>query len=487
MTETDPASTAERLAAPEAVAAPGSAPGQELLGGRLLVVRPMGTGAFGRVFAARDKELGRLVLAKLVGSRGEQRNRMRRGHARLRKLDHPHIARVLDLRETNEGDVVLTEFIDGCNLGALQAHTIGEYHCLRIFLEQAHALRYAHDAGLLHRDIKPTNVLVERLTGRSYLTDFDIAKPLDDDDPITVEWTFVGTPVFAPPEVLSGERWHGVDSGVRADVYSFGATLYSFLAGKPLFRSNDPLSVLHQVMQGARGVAARDESISKHVPPDVRRLIDRALSVGANERPGMDEVVSVLERAKASLPPTGWNPAWVGQSGPVIDVALTMVAETIPRLPAMPRAATEASIATSRSFESIERSLEFYVENLSLEYEDARARLRTCHRLWTACVSVGFGVIVVGVVLLLLGQTAAGASSAASSTIAYFIQKTILGRERDLKEDAESKRHQMEAGAHWIRLMQAIELIEDPAVREKRKAKLIDVLIGQMGPRLAAG
>ncbi len=460
----------------------------ELLGGRLQIVKRLGRGAFGPTFAARDTEIGRLVLAKLVAAEGEydHRARLMRGYTELRKLDHPNIARVLDIQESEGFVIVLTEFIDGCSLAEIPTRTIGEYHSLRIFLEIARAMRQAHETGLAHRDIKPTNVLVERITGRAYLTDFGTAKRLDeeDDDPITKEWTFIGTPQFSAPEVIRGLRWEGQDPGVAADIYSYGAMLYSFLSGKAPFQGNDPLSILHQVMEGSRDLAKNDASISKHVPGEVRALIDSAMSIEAGERPAsMAEIAEKLEQATRSLPATTWDSSWIAPGAPVMDVALTTIVDTIPRLPEIVSRPTDAvaAPAAARGFESVERSLEHHVGNLQAEYDDARKELRTAHVLWTVCVSTGFAVIVLGVVLLLAGQTAAGAISAASSAIVYFIQKTIAKHERDLKSDATAKRKHVEAGAHWLRIMQAIEVIEDAAHREERKAKLIDVLIDQLG------
>jgi tetratricopeptide (TPR) repeat protein len=227
-----------------------------LVGGRVgpyLVEARVGHGGMGSVYRAlRQGEYRQRVALKVIrpGLASEEvLHRFRTERQVLAELEHPHIARLLDGGCTEDGrPYFVMEYIDGEPLHRYcESRQLGTRERVELLRSVCAAVRHAHECGVLHRDLKPDNVLVTT-EGTPKVTDFGLAKRLDadSDGPAqTQTGAVLGTPSYMAPEQAAGQR---AKVGVATDVYALGAVLYELLTGRPPFRSETPLETLQQVL-----------------------------------------------------------------------------------------------------------------------------------------------------------------------------------------------------------------------------------------------
>ncbi len=323
----EPTNDFVRPPAPPVAVAPAatapSAPADELPQtiGRFRIEKLLGKGAFGRVYLGIDDGfLQRRVAIKVpVKERLVDRN-VRHNYlseARiLASLDHPHIMPVHECGDLADGTVFLvSKYVEGADLHALlrkKALTIAD--SVRIIISMAKALHHAHQMGLVHRDIKPQNILVDQ-QGHAYLADFGLA--LTDED-FGVGARFVGTPSFMSPEQARGEG-HRVDG--RSDLFSLGAVLYKALTGHDPFRGRTMEEILDQIATAdPRPLRMWNDRVSRELERIclkalAKRAADRyqtAADLGDDLQIALDQLHGV--QADSAPPPTGEYP-----SGPNLD------------------------------------------------------------------------------------------------------------------------------------------------------------------------
>jgi len=217
---------------------------EHLQNGRYAVLKKLGEGGKGVVFKARDTVLNRVVAIKMLKSAvstEEAYSRFMREAQAVAKLNHPNIVSIHDVGKEDEKQFFVLEFVDGTSLRELMK-TYPEGRCdiqtvLRMGIDVCGALQYAHSQGVLHRDVKPENILITE-DGVAKLMDFGLAKMLGQPG-ITQEGIIVGTVAYVAPENALGK---GADA--RSDLYSFGAVLYEAVTGRPPFAGEDPVKVI---------------------------------------------------------------------------------------------------------------------------------------------------------------------------------------------------------------------------------------------------
>ncbi len=223
----------------------------DLIGARYRLVKLVGSGSMGVVWQAKDEILRRDVAVKelrlLPGMSPEQtdearRRTMREGRITAR-LQNPNAITVYDVAEHYGRPCLIMEFLPSSSLDDLltQRGVLPVAEVAMLGRQIAAALAAAHDAGIVHRDVKPGNVLLT-VDGTAKLTDFGISHAVGDGT-ITASGVLAGTPAFLAPEVAKGS-----DPDFRSDVFSFGATLYTALEGQPPYGLNEnPIGMLHQI------------------------------------------------------------------------------------------------------------------------------------------------------------------------------------------------------------------------------------------------
>ena len=214
---------------------------------RFVLEREIGAGGMGRVFLGRDEVLDRPVAVKVlnpVHSSTEIGDRFRREGRTAARLSHPNIVQVYDAGEDEldgrQASYIVMEYVPRGDLKALldQKGPLSEKELARIGADVASGLAHAHEKGIIHRDIKPQNILLDSY-GNSKLADFGIARALDATH-ATRTGSYLGTASYSSPEQLRGGE---VTS--KSDVYSLGVTLYEAAVGEPPFSGN-PIEVASQ-------------------------------------------------------------------------------------------------------------------------------------------------------------------------------------------------------------------------------------------------
>src|SRR2546422_9063903 len=215
----------------------------QALGSSYTLEGEIGRGGMGVVFNARDERLKRQVAVKVLppdlAFREEIRLRFLREAETAARLSHPHIVPIHSVGEGPDGLVYFVmAYVDGESLGAKlkRRGRLPPDEARRIMLETADALGAAHALGIIHRDVKPDNILLEGSRGRVVVTDFGIAKPLSSTTgsaTLTATGVAIGTPHYMSPEQAAGDR--EIDG--RSDIYSLGVVAYQMLTGELPFHA----------------------------------------------------------------------------------------------------------------------------------------------------------------------------------------------------------------------------------------------------------
>ena len=238
----------------------------------------LGRGGMGIVYRARDKRLKRVVAIKLLppelAFRSEIRSRFLREAETSAALSHPNIVPIYSVDEKDGLVYFVMQFVDGDNLGKRIKDTgpMDVHDVRRILGEVASALSLAHSRSVVHRDIKPDNILLNKEDGRAIVTDFGIARAISDgaDSRLTATGVAIGTPHYMSPEQCAGDR----DVDGRADLYSLGVVGYQMLTGELPFTANTtPALLVKQISEAPTPVDRKRAG----VPEDLARIVMRLL------------------------------------------------------------------------------------------------------------------------------------------------------------------------------------------------------------------
>ena len=269
---------------------------RQLIADRYELKEIVGTGGMSSVYCAFDTLLERRVALKILheqfGSDEEHVERFRREARAVAQLSHPNIVTVIDRGEEDGKQFIVFELIEGENLKELvvRGGPLPIRRVLELGLEVGRALAFAHAQGLVHRDVKPQNVLLNA-EGLAKVTDFGIVRSLDAVGGQTETGTVLGTSHYIAPEQARGER---VDA--HTDVYSFGVVLYELLAGDVPYAGDSFLSVaMKHVNEPVPNVLERRPD----TPLRLASLVERCMAKVPYERPAsMDDVVRELEAVR---------------------------------------------------------------------------------------------------------------------------------------------------------------------------------------------
>jgi serine/threonine protein kinase len=303
--------------------------------GRYRIIEQLGQGGMATVFKAYHAELDRFVALKVLHPAFlEDSNflaRFQREARLVAKMDHPNIVPIYDYAEHEGRPYLVLKFIEGETLKArLGRGRIAPKEIQFIVESVGAALSYAHKQGILHRDMKPSNVLLAN-DGQVYLADFGLARIAQSGESTLTSDMILGTPQYISPEQALGRK--DLDAGT--DIYSFGVMLYELAVGKVPFSADTPFSIIHDHIYSPLPLP---RAVNPAVPEDVERVLLKALS---KERPDRYKDVRSLV--------TAFEQAWqVDVSAvPPPEPAETVRLETdTPTLPPTLQAAPEAQVET---------------------------------------------------------------------------------------------------------------------------------------------
>src|SRR5262245_10600801 len=270
--------------------------------GPYAILAPLGAGGMGEVYRARDTRLERTVAIKVLKSQlthsSELRTRFEREAKVVSQLQHPHICVLHDVGRDGATDFLVMEFLEGESLSnRLRKGPLATPELLKIAMEIADALDKAHRAGVIHRDLKPGNVMLTK-TGAKLL-DFGLAKPAGKAaasgagapllsaavttsspspqlSPLTTQGAIVGTIQYMSPEQIEGK-----EADARSDIFAFGAMLYEMATGKRAFDGKSQISVASAILEKDPEPIT---SIQALAPPALEHIVQRALTKQPDDR-----------------------------------------------------------------------------------------------------------------------------------------------------------------------------------------------------------
>jgi serine/threonine-protein kinase len=280
-----------------------------------VIEEQVGAGGMAVVFRARDGVLGRLaalkVLSPTLAADQEFRVRFLRESRAVASVEEPHIIPVYGAGEVDGVLYIATKFVSGGDLADVLQRAGGALESARVamFTEQvAAALDAAHAAGLVHRDVKPGNVLVDAAPGRgehAYLSDFGLSKPAMAATGLTAAGTFLGTPDYAPPEQIKGQPVDG-----RGDQYSLACMAFALLTGNLPFHRQETMATLFAHLNDPVPPLSRYRG---DLPPGTDAVLARGLAKEARERyPGCGEFAAALRDALAGAGQPAAGAGWAG-------------------------------------------------------------------------------------------------------------------------------------------------------------------------------
>jgi serine/threonine-protein kinase len=256
---------------------------------RALVERALGThyeldceigrGGMGIVYRARDRRLKRVVAIKVLppelAFRGEIKTRFLREAETAAQLNHPNIVDIYSVDESQSLVFFVMAYIPGDNL-AKRLHDHGAMaieDTRRILRDVGDALAYAHERGVVHRDIKPDNILIDEGSGRPMVTDFGIARAVSDGDTrLTATGIAIGTPTYMSPEQAAGDR--EIDG--RSDLYALGIVAYQMLTGRPPFEaSSTPAMLVKHLSERPAPIEQRRADVPRDLARVVMTLLEK--------------------------------------------------------------------------------------------------------------------------------------------------------------------------------------------------------------------
>lgn len=261
-----------------------------LLGGRYRLEAPIGRGGMGEVYRATDERVGREVAVKLFrpGAGDGEGHRWGREVSTLARLTHPNLVTLYDAGEDQERVYLVMQLVEGDSLAALCVdRSLDPDKVAAVGTSLAEALAYIHEAGVVHRDVKPANVLVDG-TGRAYLADFGVVR-LVDGSRLTATGLLIGTASYVAPEQVRGE-----EAGPAADVYALGLVLLECLTGVREYEGA-PLTVATQRL-------SRPPNIPDWLTPDWAALLRDMTASEPEQRPSADDVALRLTRLGTADP-----------------------------------------------------------------------------------------------------------------------------------------------------------------------------------------
>jgi serine/threonine protein kinase len=292
----------------------------EMLGqiGRYQIEHVIGAGGMGIVLKGFDTDLNRPVAIKVLAPHlahsGAARQRFAREARAAAAVVHEHVVAIHNVESEHETPFLVIQYVPGRSLQERveQEGPLTPEEILRIGMQAAAGLAAAHAQGVIHRDVKPGNILLENGVERALLTDFGLARVADDAS-LTHSGIVAGTPHYMSPEQARGDS-----ADARSDLFGLGAVLYFMATGHPPFRAERAMAVLHRICHDRQRPVSQ---INPHIPAELADVIDRLLEkkpsrrfASANDvQQALTGVLQRLQSPRARRPRRWFHPRWIRQ------------------------------------------------------------------------------------------------------------------------------------------------------------------------------
>lgn len=468
---------------------------ERLLSGRYRIIDFLAKGGFGETYRAEDIEnsnspcfIKQLKPAQSEASALQTAKRLFDKEAEtLNRLGvHAQIPGLLAYFEEENEFYLVQELIEGNAIN--QELTPGkcweQEQVVHLLTEVLEVLSFVHSQGVIHRDIKPHNLIRRRQDNKLVLVDFGAVKEVRKINSIfvahTVATVAIGTQGYTPPEQLQGRPTFS------SDIYSLGLVGIQALTGiaphKLDINQQDGEFLWKQNIQIKEHLAFILSKMTRFNPSERYQSAAEVLE--------SIQKLSFFKSAQIIDPPTLISPqppnissqqshfSQVNQVD-VTSLGQNSIANNFFATGAIPQSNFFAN--QSIRYQKIDETLKFYVGHLDREYKTLSKQADTTYKLWVFCVILGILILVSGIVMTFVGMLTQGIMTAASTVIIYFIQRIFQQREDYYREQISIKNKHLEYGNQWLITIQTIDSINDPVEREKRQARLVEVLTSKLG------
>jgi|GEM_PF-720672 len=340
------------------------------------LLEELGRGGMGVVYKARQTTLNRLVALKLILAgelaSADDVQRFRQEAEAAANLDHPNIAPIYETGEHNGQQYFSMKLIEGDSRLSLRETTFfrgakGDNRAIELLAAVSRAVHHAHQRGVLHRDLKPGNILLDKV-GTAYVTDFGLAKRVEGDSDVTRTGAIVGTPSYMAPEQARAEKV----LTTAVDVYSLGAMLYELLTGRPPFREDSPVKTL---LKSLSSEPPRPKSINPAADRDLETIALKCLEKDAAKR--YDSAAALADdldrwlagKPIAARPVSSWERGrkWARRNPLVATLAASLVLLLVAGVAGVVwqwrQAVEQRALAVARAAENQQRIVHQYVAN----------------------------------------------------------------------------------------------------------------------------
>ena len=422
--------------------------------GRYRVTGTLGTGAMGDVYLAVDEVLGREVAVKTLkgGASGLAARlldeRFRQEARAIASLGHPSIVQVFDIDVAADPPYLVMERMTGPSLKErLAERPLADRELRALGIQIANALAAAHAAGIVHRDVKPANILAAG-DGAWKLADFGVAHVPDSS--LTMTGQFVGSPAYAPPEALLRGQL-----GPAGDIYGLGATLYQAIAGRWPRSESTSGALLAPVPPLAQ--------VAPHASPQVAAIIDRAVAVEPEARPSASELASALARAE-SQPVTGVMPTPVPSPSPATEYVASTPGMHVATPVPLPNAATELLASTPGMHAATPVGTQFVASQYGAQAVALPAPPPAA-RSWQKYAFLGAVVVIIAIIVLSRRSPSPPATTYSPAEAPALAPPQPMGPQTI--HAAQPPIHSHKAAKDWSKVLEALHEQEFGKAREK--------------------